>query len=333
MHQLFRPDIVLYASQAHPRAPRLFAAVLQISDASTSLLPYISEPLQYASSMLAGTIGCLSSMRSFILPARLVQNRRSHVRDAAVFLAVLNEIGAGALFAAKMVSSDVEAGHSSLQTAARLAVDLADTAAAYAVDGDSVCAVLALNTMAVALQTLSVVNASPLAAEDSANSRKALPQFLPTVHALWPAFVSAVVRGSPAAVRRSLEVIPIVASQSGGEFLTERVRADLWPALRRIAAGHNARMRLAAFQCIADLAADQVTVPSLAGVVLEAAELLLAECASVKDDALQPMLLAALDGLAILDQDAVWYLKQRAGLAQLPDLPRGVTGLFAELCR
>lgn len=249
--------------------------------------------------------------------------------DVRTILEVLLEISNGAIAALEsLVCEGAHEMQSSIRSAAFLAVTVADAAAPFTVDLDPQSAAIALSTLSTALQILAIVNSQP---QDESN--KPLPQLLPHVHAHWPSIVSPLARGHPAASRVALQVIPIVALMSGGDFVRARVSSDLWPALRVMLspANENARMRLAALNCLAELAGADSTRSALAGILREAAASVIGVLQRpLPDAALQALATSTLVSLSLLDCDAVFFLECCAGRRR-PGSPPGDTSLFSPL--
>ena len=264
-----------------------------------------------------------------VFTSETVDNRKRHARDVRTLLEVLLEISNGAVAGVGALIESPDEVQSSLLALALLAVDVAEAASPFAVDADSQSAAFALATMANALRILALANAVPREEE-----RRPLPQLLPHVHTLWPSFVSALMRGQPAAARMALEVIPSVAALSGGDFVRDRVRSDLWPSLRVMLspANENARMRQASLKCLADLAAADSTRSALSGVLHEATDSLIGVLQQPQaSSALQAMAISTLQSLSRLDSDAVFFLECRAGRRSLGFPPGADTALFAPL--
>jgi len=238
------------------------------------------------------------------------------------FMEVLEEVSYASL---RYVESQTDiAGRESLFfSATELAVIASDAASAFSIDNDPATAVLALNTMVYSIQTLSVSNGL-FPSEGSDSGQKSLPQLLPRIHVLWPSFMAAVVRGNAAAFRRALVAICSIASLSSN-FLAGRIRAELWPSLRKAALGSQERSRQAAVKCIAELAFK--APHALVGIASEVADVLVSLVCTAS---IAELSLAAITALEPLDSDAVWYHRLRAGLVALPKCPQD-SSLFASV--
>lgn len=235
---------------------------------------------------------------------------------------VLEEVSRASLRFVKS-QTDIVAKESLFYCATELAVIVSDAASAFSIDHDPANAVLALNTMVFSIQMLSVSNAL-FPSDCSDSGQKSLPQLLPRIHVLWPSFMAAVVRGNAAASRRALEAICSIASLSSN-FLAGRLRAELWPSLRKAALGSEERLRQSAVKCIAELAFR--APDSLAGIASEVADLLVSLVCTAS---IAELSLAAITALEPLDSDAVWYHRLRAGLVALPKCPED-SSLFASV--
>jgi hypothetical protein len=303
--------------------------VLRLSDISRSILPFISEPLSYATAALGGTAAGKCTIGAHTFP---VKQRQGHLGDVNTYLNVLHEISCGIrIFAESVSESEVLGQENLILTAARLVICVSDAASPFSIESDANSAVHALGAMTESLKTLAVVHR--LLPTDFGDARgPPLPELLPHVHLLWPAFVCSVQRGHTAAARTALAAIPVVASLSGGDFLAERVRSDLWPSLRLMMKGSCPRLRLAAVQCIADLAATLAVQNSLSRVLADVAEALCA-CALLGDAELRHITHIALERVASVDPDSVFWLKLQSGLEPMPPLPSR-SELFADsLCK
>ena len=269
----------------------------------------------------------MSGARTDDATLRAVNVRRRHAKNLHVFVSVLAEIAAGAASgAASWATIDDSVRGSVLANSADMALLVADAASPFVTADDVMTAVKALDALMSTLRVLAHVEAATMASRDEdPDSGPQLPPFLPHVHATWPFFVSAVTGGRDVACRRAFEHIADIALLCGGDFLRDRFRNDLWPAMaRHLRPAAGFRTRTAVLQFITKVASNDRSRDALRAVAMPAAtsiaELLIEGAALSKDES--DIASHALDSLSSLDGDSVYLLQWRLGRVKLPSLPK-----------
>ena len=263
--------------------------------------------------------------------ARAVPQRRKLAAFTRTFLEVLGEVARAAhLEASSFAASDhqlTEEQRRHLATITRVAVIAGKAAAPLGLDRDSLCAVLAIDTLTDAVRAVAAAHASPrngsaAPAENGESSRTELPPLLPYVHTSWPFYTSALSSGHLVAASRVLEQLPLVVEASGGDFVRQRFASDLWTPLRRMllhgtpqtnqlvdaAPGTISRLQHAALSCLLAIAGNEQSCDALAEVVADAAEALGTLIRSSGAPELKARALEVLHALSKLDPDVVWLV-------------------------
>ena len=232
----------------NPRAPRLFSALLTRSGAAHTLLPLLAEPMQLAVGALsvsggrldgdAAELGFIEIISAAAGAARreLRYARRQIARDALdrdhgdndemMRDNSMNGEGGGdvarvTLSAAKLAHAAMHAAIPFVEGGAALGAVVraltAVTHAMYALGDAERCSVLLKQRKPRADGAVSAVDATHI------------PRVLPAVHAAWPALLRALRDTRTPVVLAGLELLPALATASGGRFISRRFADDAWP--------------------------------------------------------------------------------------------------------
>ena len=270
---------------------------------------------------------------------RAVPQRRKLKAFTRTFLEVLGEVAHAAhLEASSIAASDdllTEEQRRHLAIITRVAVIAGNAAAPLGLDSDSLCAVLAMDTLTDAVCAVAAAHASVRGAaltESSDSSRMELPALLPYVHTCWPFYMSVLTSGHLVAASRVLEQLPLVVDASGGDFVRQRVASDMWTPLRRMllhgtpqtnqlvdaAPGTISRLQHAALSCLLAIACNGQSRDALADVVADAADALGTLVRSSCAQELKARAVELLHALSRLDPDAVWLVLFKLRRVQPP---------------
>lgn len=253
--------------------------------------------------------------------------------NVQVFVSVLAEIASGAAAGAlNWAAIDSGVRMSVLSNSAEIAQLVLDAASPFVTSDDVTTSVGALNAVMSALIVFANVEVASRATEalDDSTVASPLPSFLPQVHATWPFFVSAITSGHDVACRRAFEHISHVAKLSGGDFLRDRVKSDLWPYMQRQLrpdADAGVRIRVSILHFIRDVASDEKSRDAFRSVAMpmaDAVSQLLARDAPLSGRQVfdeSDIALGALESLSCLDGDGVHLLLWRLGRVQFPRPP------------
>ena len=252
---------------------------------------------------------------------------------------VLGEVAhAARLEASSIAASDDVLNEEQLRhlaTISRVAVVAGNAAAPLGLDSDSLCAVLAIDTLTDAVCAVAAAHASVRSAappDSNASSRTELPALLPFVHTSWPFYMSVLTSGNLVATSRVLEQLPLVVDSSGGDFVRQRFASDLWTPLRRMllhgtpqsnqlvdaAPGTISRLQHAAISCLLTIAGNDQSRDALADVVADAAEALGTLIRSSGAAELKARAVELLHSLSTLDPDVVWLVLFKLQRVQPP---------------
>ena len=256
-----------------------------------------------------------------------MRKRHLHTANIHVFVAVLAEIAAGAAAGASNwagIAADVL--RSVLLNSADIALLVMETAAPLVTSVDALTSVRALDAVMSSLRIFAAIDAaSKIAEAEDAGTTSPLPSFLPQVHTTWPFFVSAVTSGHDVACRQAYEHISHTAKLSGGDFLRDRMRNDLWPHMRKaLHPDAGLRTQVAVLQFIRSVAADERSrdaFRSIAMSIADAVSDLLSRDVSLARMGEADIAMQALESLSSLDGDGVFLLLCRLGRVKLPHPP------------
>ena len=209
-----------------------------------------------------------------------------------------------------------------------------NAAAPLGLASDSLCAVLAIDTLtdsvgAVAAAHMSLRTAAP---ESADSSRTELPALLPYVHTSWPFYMAVLSAGQLVAACRVLEQLPLIVDAGGGDFVRQRFASETWTPLRRMllhgtpqasqladaAPGTITRLQHAAMSCLLAIAGNAQSREALTDVAADAAEALGTLVRSSGAPELKARAVEVLHALSSLDPDAVWLVLFKLRRVQPP---------------